>query len=98
MRVETTRLPLVTPSVVLCFWLKKKNMQLTQLINVALLAAGATVEAGPLLKATAADLPALNLANATLEQIAQNALTVAKARIPSDSTCTPDKLSVRKWW
>ncbi|OMP88497.1 Tyrosinase [Diplodia seriata] len=73
-------------------------MQLTQLINVALLAAGATVEAGPLLKATAADLPALNLANATLEQIAQNALTVAKARIPSDSTCTPDKLSVRKWW
>ncbi|OJD38712.1 tyrosinase central domain protein [Diplodia corticola] len=76
-------------------------MQLTQLINAALLALGAaTVEAGPLVKPSAAASPstALSLANATLEQISQNALTVAKARIPSNSTCTPDKLSVRKWW
>ncbi|KAF4309645.1 Tyrosinase [Botryosphaeria dothidea] len=72
-------------------------MHLTQLFNAALLAAGAsTVEAGPLLKA-AAERP-LNLANVTLEQLAQNALTVAKATIPSNATCTPDKLTVRRSW
>lgn len=72
-------------------------MHLTQLFTAALLAAGAsTVEAGPLLKA-AAERP-LNLANVTLEQLSQNALTVAKATIPSNSTCTPDKLTVRRSW
>ncbi|KAF9639980.1 Tyrosinase [Lasiodiplodia theobromae] len=71
-------------------------MQLTQLINAGLLLAGAaTVEAGPLIKPVST---VLNLANATLEQLSQNALSVAKATIPSNSTCTPDKLSVRKWW
>lgn len=71
-------------------------MQLTQLINAGLLLAGAaTVEAGPLIKPAST---VLNLANATLEQLSQNALSVAKATIPSNSTCTPDKLSVRKWW
>ncbi|EKG17511.1 Tyrosinase [Macrophomina phaseolina MS6] len=76
-------------------------MQLNQLLNVALLLAGASsVEAGPLLK-TASGQPTpqlLNLANATLEQISQNALTVAKAAIPSNATCTPDKLMVRRRW
>ncbi|EOD47694.1 Tyrosinase [Neofusicoccum parvum] len=77
-------------------------MQLTQLLNVALLLAGATVEAGPLLKA-ATEQPStklLNLANATLEQISDSALAVAKSRIGSNSTngCTKDNVTVRKYW
>lgn len=40
-----------------------------------------------------------NLANATLQQINDYALSVAKSGIPANSTtCTSDKLVVRKYW
>lgn len=72
-------------------------MQLTHFINAALLLAGVTVEAVPLVKTTT---PFTTSSNVTLEQIAENALTVAKARTVTNSTngCTADKLSVRKYW
>lgn len=40
-----------------------------------------------------------NPSNATLQQINDYALSVAKARIPANATtCTSDKLIVRKYW
>lgn len=40
-----------------------------------------------------------DVANATLQQINDYAVSVAKARIPANSTgCTTDKLIVRKYW
>lgn len=61
-----------------------------------LLLAGGSV-AAPASDNTASQ--SFNPSNATLQQINDYALSVAKARIPANSTtCTKDKLAVRKYW
>lgn len=61
------------------------NMQLSQITAAALLLAGASAST-------------FNRHNATLEDFNAYALTVAKSRITLNSTCTADKLVVRKSW
>lgn len=39
-----------------------------------------------------------NASTATLDDFASHALEVAKSRIANSSTCTADKLTVRKLW
>lgn len=66
-------------------------MQLPQVINAVLLLAGIS---------SASQIKRQNFDryNATLEDFSEYALGVAKSRIATNSTCTADKVSVRKSW
>lgn len=69
-------------------------MQLPQVLTAALLLAGAST-ASPVNQAKRQQFDRYN---ATLDEFGEYALGVAKSRIPSNSTCTADNISVRKSW
>lgn len=69
-------------------------MQLPRVLTASLLVAGAAI-ASPVHQVKRQDFDRYN---ATLEEFGEYALEVATSRIPSNSTCTADKISVRKSW
>lgn len=78
---------------------------LPQALTAALLLGASSVAAGPaapLVKRQEASSPSFDRSNATLDEFSEYALGVAKSRVAassnSNSTCTADKLSVRKSW